>query len=339
MRSLLALTILIWPMCVAAEGYSTDAFGLFRGAPAGDRAGWSGLRERPGEPGRGQVEIAPGPAESVAFLLGAKSLVAGGDMAQAVAVATDSLGNLVADGTRASFVHHAGRVVTVTRGGLAAVDIAPGSRAGLFLAGVEVAGRQGPRAEYVVQADHASASPVLQPLQADALPETFAEVASAPILDRFGNPLEDGLGLSLVIAHSGGQASLASAATIAGQARATLLLRDFPAQGNARLWIAGATSAEVPFTVRALRPLGPLEVRAEPLPEIGATHFVIGPLLTDAGFLLADGAPVGLSIRTSGGQALDFNGWVRDGKMAAVLPVTAAEGPFRVVVDSPLGVQ
>jgi hypothetical protein len=333
MRTLGLMLLLCLPAPAAA--FVTDAFGVHEAADA-SRAAWSGLSE---EIADGAVQprwVAPGPGRTVLFLLGAKSLTAGGAAGQAAALVLDGQGNLVADGTAVSLTLGPAVAGVTTRRGIAASPLRPGRVAGQFHAGAAIAGQQGGRVEYVVQPDLASVPPVIAP-PPEALAEDFGLIATTPLYDRFGNAVADGTGLRLTLAHPDGAATLLDAVAVGGVAQGRLLARDVPPDAMVTATLGPRTSAPVAFAVTALAPLGDLAMATEDLPDIAATRLVVGPFLTTAGHALNDGAPVSLTVALADGRILQESGWVLDGRLDAVLLVGETGFPLQVTVRSALG--
>jgi hypothetical protein len=332
MRILLLLALII-AMPVHADTLLTDAFGM---APDSDsaRAGWAGYRES--MTGQGAV-TAPGTGARVQFYLGAKSLVAGRGQGLAMALVTDANGNLVNDGTGVDFTVADAQHQAITQNGIAAVPFGPFAKAGQFHAGAGIAGQQSTRQEYVVTADLPSVVPALLPQQGAALAEDFHDIATAPLIDRFGNLVSDGSGVTVLLTSADGSTTLLPGVTLGGAAKVKLLVRDIAAEGAMQVNLAGQSSASQPLQMTALRPMGDLALRAVALSDIAATRLVIGPFLTNAGHVLNDGALVSLQITTPRGALPEQTGWVLDGAVSFIALIGPGDFPIDLTVASLLG--
>ncbi|MBD3679864.1 MAG: hypothetical protein HUJ27_15875 [Rhodobacteraceae bacterium] len=322
-----------------AEGaFTTDAFGLFPTDEARDgRDAWAGLVEAV-DPEKAEASlIAPGEVETVLFFLGPKSLVAGKDEAHAVTVVLDALGNLVPDGTGSDFTLGPKRVEETTRSGIADHLFRPDPVARIYHAGVGAGRRQSNRATYRVVSDIASVQPVVAPSAEAMRTEQFHQFASAPLADRFGNPVEDGIALQAILSHPGGMHGLASATVLDARAETTILTRDMPPAGSVHLALGAMSSGADPLRVDPVRQSGELEATAMPLADIDAVEITVGPFLTDMGHVLNDGAPVELTVISAQSVEAGYTGWLRDGMISAMFPISPRDFPIRLEVMSPLG--
>ncbi len=333
MRLFPALIILAASPALADPQLVTDAFGV---AATDDiaRAGWSGYRETLS--GVGEI-IAPEDGASVQFYLGEKSLVAGVGRGLAMALVMDAKGNLVADGTGATFTLDSVIYPAITHNGIAAATFGPFQAAGQFHAGAAIAGQQSARAEYVVTADLASVKPVLAETAGPMLPEDFHEFATSPLADRFGNAVSDGSGLTVELRGDDGRTTILPAITVGGVARAILLARDLGPKGTVRATLAANESVGQPFRIASLLPAADLAVTAMALPDIAATSLKLGPFLTDAGHLLNDGALITVAITTVSGATQVQSGWVLDGSASFLLLLDRPDFPLSLTISSPLG--
>lgn len=318
----------------APAGLVADAWGY---APDSDaaRAGWAGHR---GDAGAGQM-VAPGAPAAILFHLGAKSLIAGRDIGMAAALVTDRAGNLVAAGTEVRFALADQRLDARTDAGIAATRFQPQPRAGHYTAGAAVAGLQSGPADFEVTPDIASVR--LSPLTQDrpGTVEELLDLQGPALTDRFGNALSDGTGLQLWLRGQAGAVALVPAQVVAGAVRARLLARDLGAgadlSGQALLVLGGAGQASGRYDVAPLRPLGPPLLRAHAGPW-GLT-VEIGPLTTDAGHALPDGAPLTLTATTARGATLTATAWTVEGRARADFAADAADLPLRLQIAGPLG--
>lgn len=340
MRTFLAaLALALLPSSGLADDFVADAFGLYpAGNPAGERALWSGQTELVGGNGNGSQSIAPQEPETILFFLGPKSLVAGKDTGHAVAIAIDRNGNLAEDNTAMRFVLNAEPSTTLTQHGIAGHQFLASTRTGLFFAGAATPGRQSGRAEFTVVTDLTSVMPSLkQPDETPLLPERFHDLVTANLTDDFGNTVEDGIGLQILITHQDTGTTVLPAIVRDGHASARLLTRDIEGPGTAIAYLGASASASVPLDIAKLQPAAPVNLVAELLPEIGSTRVTFGPFLTDAGFMLSDGAQVSISLSTAQSSQFSAFGWVRDGLLDATFPVDETGYPFTVTIRSSLG--
>ena len=324
------LSILAVP--VAADEHVSDAFGILPvEALSTDRAAWSGLRS-----GAETLVTDPDKSDVVLIFVGPKALVAGRDDGHAVALAFDTFGNLV-QGARASFsLETNGLIGADVRDGIANILFQPAPVAGTFAAGVSIGNLQSPRALYLVTADLASVVPAMEPapgLEAEKI-STFS---SAELRDRYGNPVEDGTGTTLTLTHDDGSTTLLFAPVREARSETTMLVRDIGAGGSLRLELATAgVSTEVGF--EALKGASPTNALVWAMDEIGSIGVRIGPVTTDAGFLLTDGSPVEVTV-TSNGEAVGTRGWLRDGYFESVLRRPSGDEFVEVAFTTALGLE
>jgi hypothetical protein len=340
LRILISAVLLTPALGAAAQTPVTDAFGI-TASLAGDRAAWAGMREVMSPDGAVEEMVPSGPAWDVLLFLGAKSIVAGGDPAHAVALILDRQGNLVADGTEVTLEAEHGSGTALTRRGIATRNVQPGLRAGLFHAGASTVSdlglRQSPRAEYRVTADLAAIRPQLEPQTNPALPESFSAISTALLTDSYGNSAEDGTALTLVLAHRDGAFTLVPGISVAGRVEARILTRDLPGDAVGRATLLGAGSdAEM---VRLSVPAAAAAPRAEAdvLPDVSAIRLRIGPFATSGGYLLNDGSRVTAGLYTATGETVVIDGWLLDGMLEVTVPLPASALPIRAEVTSALG--
>ena len=170
-------------------------------------------------------------------------------------------------------------------------------------------------------------------------PETFAGISSGPIRDRFGNPVEDGVGGLFTLEHGQGRFTLVPGVTVAGELSGMLLLRDVPGSGQLRASLADAASGTTEVTVRQLSPAAPLEATAVAAGEIDAATFTIGPFVTDEGYLLPDGAVADILLTDALGHEDRASLWLRDGHVSSLRMISPKAFPVTVEVQSVLGIQ
>jgi len=317
---------------VAADSaWQADAFGLYRSGTDAARDRWSGLRN-----GANTFLQAPGALERLHFIAGPKSAVAGKDRVHLVVLGFDADGNLVADGTPIRIATGQGdRVTRDTAGGIADVLHRPSTVAGTYVAGAETDKVQSLRATYRVTADLGSIQPWIAP-QDPVLPETLADIRLPDLVDRYGNPAEDGIGLSVWLTDSRGQGARLTGEATGGAGLAQFIVRDMTGGLDAQAFLGGVPSEHRAVESLPLRPDGPPLLRQEPMPDIGATRLLVGPFRTAAGHLMGDGVAVRLSVSRDGTAARVHDTWVRDGMAEALLPWPAGQ-TIAVRVESPLG--
>lgn len=328
LRLAILLSVLAAPL--TAENHVTDAFGILPAeALSKDRAAWAGLRG-----GETPTSTEAGEAEAMLIFVGPKALVAGRDEGHAVTLAFDAFGNLV-QGAQASFSLETNSTMGAeVRNGIAGVLFRPEPAAGTFSAGVSIGPLQTPRALYLVTADLASVVPAIEP-PANLGPESVSTFSSTELRDRYGNPVEDGTGTTLLLSHKDGSTTVLAAPVREARAEAAMLVRDIGAGGSLRLDLATANvSAEVGF--KSLTRESPADVLVWAMDDIGAIGLRIGPVTTGAGYLLTDGSPVEVTV-TSGGEAVGTRGWLRDGYFEAVLRRPSGEASVEVAFSSTLG--
>jgi hypothetical protein len=324
----LALALLL-AAPAGAEPLVSDAFGLYDPAAAGDRAAWSGLTSA--------GSIAPGTPDRIVIFAGPKSLVAGKDAGHVVAIIVDRAGNLVADGTPATLTVAGVRTAVRTEGGIAQRLIPPATGAGDLFAGVASGDRQSPKAMLSVVADVGSIRPQIASPLPDAQAETVVEIASAPLADRFGNPVPDGTGATLLLTHRDGSHSLAFGQALGDRVQARLIARDIPGTADATLTLGAHSAPSVPLTITAPTPSGPPALLIEPLPAIAAHRVTLGPFLTTDGYALSDGAQVSLTARLADGTSFTDSAWSQDGSVSLLLPLASPSEVASIQVHSPLG--
>jgi hypothetical protein len=271
------------------------------------------------------------------FHLGEKSLTAAGAMGQVAAVVLDKHGNLVADGTKVTLTTDQRRVNALTVEGIAARLFEPGSYAGSYHAGAAIEGLQSGRVEYHVYADLGSMRPTLSGADRPWLPEDFVEFSSAPLVDKFGNPAFDGLGVTFRLDHSDRRVTQVSGFTVGGVARSRLLSRDIPSSGALSMTIADKVAP--PDIVSFLPQVMEGTVTVEPVFDLETETAVLrlGPFQTTLGYALNDGAAVHVEMTTIAGTVLNAEAWVLDGRSTVSFPMTPADLPAKARIITVLG--
>ena len=321
--------------CVAssasAETYVADAFGILpTTAVSEDRAAWAGLQNHDGP-----VLVEPDESDSVLVFVGPKALVAGQDRAHAVALSFDRHGNLVQNESAVFSIETGAQLSARVTDGIADVQFMPEPTAGDYASGATVGGVQSARAIYRVTADLSSVSPT--PDGAPTLrAEMFTTLSSTALQDKFGNPVEDGIGTTLLLSHENGETSLLSAPVREAKAEAILLARDLEAEGTLLLNLASA-SGTGSFDFR------PVEAQTSPrlqlweVPEIDAIGVRLGPVMTTAGHLLTDGAAVEIILSDDAGTRVEASGWLQDGYFEAIVHRPSEAERLMVTFDTPIG--
>lgn len=324
-RLLLLLNVLAG--AALAQEVSTDAFGAFPTAEIGERENWAGLRTT--SSGTSIMQTA-GSSDAAILFAGPKSIVAGIEPGHAVAIGLDIFGNMV-DGVPTQFVLGFGEAVSVsTEDGIADVLFTPPPQSGVFLAGADVGGVQSSRADYRVTAHLATVQPQFAPGDATVLPESFAQISTDQLVDGYGNIVDDGVGLNVLMQDERGQTTLIPSVVRDGAARSNLLTRDISGNISAELAMAGTRAGGLRFVIEDMRlkDTGAFAMWAEP--SIRAVHLRIGPLETDAGYLVPDGTSAFVTLRTATGSQQDSQGWVLDGYVSFVLRLGPETGPYDV---------
>lgn len=335
MKLIRSLILALAASSAHADHYVIDAFGIL---PSHDlsveRARWAGLSENEGT----HRFAAAQRLDTVLFFVGPKSLAAGQERGHAVAIGLDRYGNLAVDGLAAQF-RLGDRTVSggVTADGLADLLFDPGTVSGDFIAGASIADQQSGRRIYRVTADIGSASVAPAVAANPAEPEVFVPVASAPLIDQFGNTLEDGIGGVTLLQHPDGQTTMLTPVVRDGRAQSTLLTRDIPSRANVVVGIGPHVSAPAPLRVSTTRLAGGTPVQVSPVAEIDAIRVHVGPVTTSARHLLNDGAKVRIDAVDLYGRSATADGWLLNGEIDRVLHLSPEHGPFDVTVTTDFG--
>ena len=343
-----ALICGLWPLHLFAQAVTTDAFGIVPGVmPEGSRQHWAGLRGHE----TGAERVAPDTAAASAILFaGPKSVVAGKEDEHVVVLALDRHGNML-DGASVRFSIAPQEPVTrVTQKGIGDVRFRPDTRAGAYLAGADLGtdleegadgepqgAVQSARADYNVTADLASVAPRLVAPEAEIGAEIFSDLVTEPLADRFGNRVEDGVGPSVLLRGGDGRYTLLSAPVSDGVAQAVILTRDVAGLLQGALALGGQVSAQTPVRVAAPALDGPPGLVVWPLPSLDAVMVRVGPMATDAGYVLTDGSPVRLEVTDKTGGGITTSGWALDGFVSLMLPLSPGGAPFDVTVSTAFG--
>lgn len=339
MRHLFSLAQFLWLLAgsvpAAANGFHIDAFGLAPSAQmTRDRVLWSGAKIVDGA----DQFVSPGATQEVVIFLGHKSIIAGRKEGQVALIAMDRNGNMVADGTEAQFTFDKIEDQTApTKHGIAAVFFKAQEKADMHFAGGTVEGIQSQRASFRIVAETDSLRSTLLIPPGELRPERLIHIKSTPLRDQFFNTAPVGLGAAMVIDHDDGSVSFLSADVIDGRGYATLLSRDIDDRGIVRMLAGSSVSAPLELELTPFRQVEETMIRIWSEPHTGALAMQIGPFMTDAGYLLTDGAPISVRVKSGSGRHLETEGWLSDGFFEAVLPIDAADGPFDVRFTTTFG--
>lgn len=314
-----------------AQDYIADAFGLVPAEAAQDeRARWSGLRDN-------GTLVSPGQPDRVLIFAGPKSLVAGKDAGHLVAIALDTAGNLVADGTPAQITVAGRHHDVITQSGLASLLLTPPPVAADLLVGATVGPRQSPKAMVSVVADLGSISPTIAAGPNNIPAETPFEIISTPLADRYGNPVPEGTGATVLARHPDGSHSIGFGQSLGERITARFIARDISGPALLSISLAGKTSPTDMLTVVNPTPAGTPELQLELLPSISAMQLNLGPFVTTDGFSLNDGAEVTVTAITVNGAKEVQSIWIQDGLISVTLPIPSAREIAELLVHSPLG--
>lgn len=271
----------------------------------------------------------------VQIFVGPKSLEAGGDNGLATAVVMDAQGRLVSDGTEVTFFLDGLEIGTLqTRYGVATVPLTPGSVAVDFSVGAIAAGGQSQRATYRVTPDVSSLSVGLLPQLKSVSHETLAPFTSGPILDRYGNVVDDGTAASIVLFHDINQFSYLPTRTLRGSADVSFLVRDVPSFAQVMTNVGSQLSTVRSFDAVPIIFDAELPVRLSVQADLQAMFLEIGPFLTASGHQLTDGSEVSAIISDSAGNSRTLSGWVQDGVFSSSVAFDPRLAPFMLVVET-----
>ena len=312
--------------------FISDAFGL---APQDryleTRADWAGRVEiLSGAQVRPDWVHADRAAHKVLLFVGPKSAKAGKDKVHSVALALDRKGNLVPNGLTARFQSGAGAMqMAKTSAGVADMLFRPPVQARMYRAGATIGGTQSAKADYRVVPDLDSVDLALKNTGRALHQETFDRLDSGPIADRYGNPVETGVKVGLLLSHADGAVSRLDGVTTGNRVGLPVLVRGLASDVSARLSLGAIMSPTTSFD------LGKITLQSAPpvvwsdLPEIGGMRVRAGPFATNAGHLLNDGSAVSLSLQFSDGSTKAAQGWIKDGMFETIV----AAGPDLLPAD------
>lgn len=329
----LILPLIFFPLQGLAGETVSDAFGILpEDALSPERAVWAGLRT-----GIAPSDVAPEETDAILVFVGPKALVAGKDEGHAVALVLDRHGNLAADGLPVDFVvGEVGMTDPSTRYGIGDVLFTPDPIAGTHAAGAHAGKRQSPRALFRVTADLGSATSSF----VDVPPAPFESVTTLrtnDITDRFGNPVESGAVMPLLLRHEDGDYSSATAVVIDGRAEADVLVRNMESGGPVEVTLAGRSLQGTALDLKPIARANTTEVVVWQIPDLDALGLRIGPIMTGVGHMLTDGAPVSVTATTASGDKANAEGWVQDGYFETMLPLPAASESVEVAFETPIG--
>jgi len=316
---------------VQAETYVSDAFGMVpETAISGDRATWAGLRT-----GSASQIVQPSDPSAIFIFIGAKSMVAGKDDGHAVALTLDQNGNLLQEGSVEFSLETNGKDTAFVSDGIADLIFQPEPKAGVFAGGASIGSLQSARALYRVTSDLESVSPLL--LEADPLRvETFETLTTTPLADQYGNLVEDGMGMTLLLDHDDGSTTLLSAPVREAKAEATILVRDITSGGTVKAYL-GTNSGSQTTDFEPLSASNLAAVQIWPITDLNSVGVRVGPMTTDAGHLLNDGAPILITVDDGDGKLVTSSGWLLDGYFEAIVPGISDRTSYAVTYATALG--
>ncbi len=319
-----------------AQSLVADAWGL--ADPADKvRTTWAGYRFKASEPGITQEPEAP---KDILLFVGAKSLIAGQDPAQAVALVLDRFGNLAIDGTQVTFTLDQRQAIASTAFGIADQAI-EGTRAGHYHAGAATTYVQSNRAEYDIIPHLLSVVPTLAPDDGLAKVEAFHDFETLPLADQYGNLVLGGTSASFILKADDGSITLLPGQVVGASGTTRLLARDLGQKnalsGQRTALVGKSVSSPVPYVVLPIQASGALGIELAKVPDLGLARMTIGPFLTDAGHYLNDGAPILAQTLLTNGMTLKQEAWVQDGHVVIDLLLPKDTSLVLVTVDSPLG--
>ncbi len=326
----LVITLIVLASGTAAQEVTTDAFGVVPTADLGERANWAGLRTTSTG---GAMTQKPKAVDAAILFVGPKSIVAGIEPGHAVAIGLDVFGNMV-DDVPTEFVLGTGEESNITsQDGIADLLFTPPPRSGVFLAGADVGGVQSSRADYRVTAHLATVQPKFAADNNAVLPETFAQISTDVLLDSYGNIVDDGVGLVTILEDGNGLTTLLPTVVRDGAAQSNLLTRDLSGDVFGSVALAGTRAEGLRFAIQdmVLTDAGAFAIWAEP--SINAVHLRIGPMETDAGYLVPDGTSVAVDIVARDRTRQTVAGWVLDGYVSFLLSVAPDSAPFDVALQ------
>ena len=315
---------------LGAQELTTDAFGILPSSALDDRQDWAGFRTTSG--GRTETQPAEGPDAAVLFV-GPKSIVAGKEPGHAVAIGLDRHGNML-DGVATDFVLGYGEAARAdTRLGIADWLFTPPPVADTHLAGADIGGVQSARADYRITADLATVQPRFDPGPDGMMPETFTVLETAPLVDAFGNTVDDGVGMTLVLTDADGRRTLLPTVVRDGVGRSTVLSRAIEGQVTGSLALGGVGADGLRFAIAPQTVSDPGNVLIWAEPAIAAINLRIGPLATTSGFLVPDGTVATVAVTPTGGVSTTTQGWVLDGYLSFLLPLDPGAEAFNVTLS------
>lgn len=349
MRLSIAIMILMLGLSsAAAETYVSDGFGLVPQADLGEaRSHWAGLRAKESSTEFLPTLQEPDAIDSVMAFIGPKSMVAGIDRGHAVALSLDRHGNLATDGQPGVFrLGPEVATAAATRYGIGDLVFSPTTLAGTYSAGAEFGGRQSPRALFRVTADLESVPLILAPAPRTE-PEEVLTLLTGPLRDQYGNPVEDGTALAIQLDHGrvfatdpGVQAqevSVVTARSVGGVGQAEILTRDLPPKAEAHAVLGANRSPLQSFEIAQVRLEPDPDLRLWARDDVSELRLRLGPLLTNAGHLIYEGAEIDLRITPPRGEAVALKGWTQDGYVWLDVPLGVQEGDYEIAISSAFG--
>ncbi len=253
-----------------------------------------------GDPVIGSTRVVPaGVADTIDIVAGPRTIVAdGADQTMAIAIAADSFGNPVSDGSPLTFTRvddggTTSQFEANVDGGLAAVLIDSRTTAQRIEVFAELdADAASGRVTYN-EVPGPAREVVLEPVEETAFVadgRSLLELRTLPISDRFGNQLPDGHLVRVEVDGPDGIGQL-TARTIDGIARFDLVARDRPGVVSVVARVSGARSLPVEIEFVAAVSQLPLRVSAQD----DRVTVEVGPVLDASGAVVADGTPATIS--------------------------------------------
>ena len=316
---------------VLADSFHSDAFGVVPIADLSDaRSAWRDVA--------GPATTTTTPVDAVLIFAGPKSLTAGKDDLHVVALAVDAFGNLAPDGLPAEFRVGDRRIGELrTDAGIAELRVRPEPSEGSYISSASIQDRQSARATYRVTADVSSMTPQLETFETPMQIETFNTVTTAEFTDKFGNAAADGMGAQILLRHQDNAVTVLPSVTLNARAIARVLTRDLPGGGAVQVTLSEQRSPLEVLELDRISATAPPKLRLTPVPEINAIKVRVGPLETDAGHYLNDGALIQIVLRDKTDQSFLVDGWVFNGHFETTFPVAPDTGPFQISVETALG--
>lgn len=319
------------------NGYLIDAFGIVPVEKRSEsRTSWSGLSLS----NEIQTIRPSGKPDSLLIFVGPKSIVVGREKGQAVALVLDSANNLVTGGELVDFNFGPGdHQSTPVKNGIADALFSPGVRSGIVHVNASLKNLQSARATVRVMSDFKTTNLTVPIVPGEPKYESIARISTDLLTDHFGNIVEDGVSTRMLIRHSDDQITILSSVVKDGRAQAQFLTRDIPQSGRIRLAFGNSYSESSLLYITPLDFGGPTKVSVESLGSLRAIRIKVGPVLTDAGHHLSDGAAISVVATNAFARSTSTGGWLSDGLFETTLSLDPESGPFIFNVTTFFGQQ